>query len=562
VARPIVFFCAGVLTLAGSRVAADDAVVFRDVAAERGLNFTHVSPFTPERHLHLTMGSGLAWLDYDGDGQQDLYLAQGCAWNGTRAPRPENPNDVLYRNREGQFQALSAIGIDNRAYAMGLAVGDYDNDGFADVFVSNFGPNVLFHNNGDGTFLEDPAFAHLKGNAYGASCTWFDAEPDGDLDLFVTNYAEIDDSNYRLCRETGPRGPVALACQPWKYPGAQDRFYANDGQGGFADQTNEAGFRLDEPRHGLGVVAGDLNGDGLTDLFVANDSDQNDLWLNRGQGRFEEMGLISGTAVNREGKREAGMGVAGADIDQDLRIDLFITHYQDETNTVYRNLGQGFFLDVTNEIGMAGPSRAKLGFGTVMRDFNADGFPDCMVANGHIHDLLGQLGRDVPFAQESQFFLNRNGRRFQDVSAASGDYFQKKVVGRGAAAADFDGDGRLDLAVSHCNGPVALLRNESRPRDGSFFRLRLIGRTSARDPIGAFVTVKTDRRRMGLPYEGSSSYLSGNERELEIAIDKTERIDSICVAWAGTDIECWPAPEPSGHWLNLVEGTGNSTRDR
>jgi len=561
--RPIVVFSAGLLALLASQGdASDGPVVFSDVAAERGLNFTHVSPFTPERHLHLTMGSGLAWLDYDGDGWQDLYLAQGCPWHGTRAPRPQDPTDVLFRNRDGRFEQLRDIGLDNRAYGMGVAVGDYDNDGFADLFVSNFGPNVLFHNNGDGTFSEDPAFASLKGHGYGASCTWFDAEPDGDLDLFVTNYADFDDAKYPVCSENGPHGKVPLGCLPSIYPPAQDRYFASDGQGGFADKTDAAGFRLEQPRHGLGVFAGDLNNDGLTDLFVANDSDENDLWLNRGGGRFEEVGLISGTAVNREGKREAGMGVAGADVDQDSQFDLFLTHFYEETNTLYRNLGQGFFLDVTNEFGMAAPSRTKLAFGTVMRDFNGDGFPDCFVANGHIHDQLEQLGRNIPYAQEAQFFVNQGGRRFRDVSATSGDYFRTKVVGRGAAAADFDRDGRLDIAVHHLQGPVALLRNESPQSGGSIVRLRLIGKTSARDPIGASVTVHAGPRRIFLPYEGSSSYLSGNERPHVIAVPKGERIESVCVAWVGRTVECWDAPDASGGELTLIEGTGTSTRDR
>jgi enediyne biosynthesis protein E4 len=551
-----------VVVWSATNVFGHDPVVFRDVAAERGLMFTHVSPFTPERHIHLTMGSGLAWLDYDGDGSSDLYLAQGCVWSGTRTPHPENPTDRLFRNRGGRFMELKSIGLENRAYGMGVAVGDYDNDGFPDLFVSNFGPNRLFHNNGDGTFSVDTANAILQHDGYGASCTWFDADADGHLDLFVTNYAEIDDRNYLLCREPGPTGLVPLACQPWKYPGAQDRFYRNDGAGGFTDETERAGFLLSSPRHGLGVVAADLNGDGLTDLFVANDSEENDLWINLGGGRFDEQGLLSGTAVNREGKREAGMGVAVADIDQDLRLDLFLTHYQDETNTLYRNLGQGLFLDATNEFGLAAASRTRLAFGTILRDFNSDGLPDCFVANGHIHDLLAQLGRTTPFAQEAQLFVNRDGRRFQDQSATAGVYFRTPKVGRGAAAADFDGDGRLDIAVLHCNGPAVLLRNESSPPEDNWFRLRLIGVTSARDPIGALITVSTNRRRICLTYEGSSSYLSGNERTPLITMPGGERLESLCVAWPGGAAECWRSSTAHHHVLTLIQGTGESAGDR
>lgn len=552
---------AALLTAEGSCRAEDAVPSFRDVAVERGLEFTHHSPFTPQRHLHLTMGSGVAWLDFDRDGRPDLYLAQGCEWTGSRTPRPDAPYDRLYRNLGGHFREVALSGIENRAYAMGLASGDFDNDGFPDLYVSNFGPNLLLHNNGDGTCSIVSNQSCLADNGYGASCTWIDIEPDGDLDLFVTNYLEIDDRNYRVCQETGPNGPVPLGCQPWKYPGAQDRLFVNGGAGNFHDGTDAAGMILPRPRRGLGVVAGDFNEDGLTDLFVANDSDENELWVNVGQGRFEDQALLSGIAVNREGKREAGMGVAAADVDGDGLFDLFLTHYQEETNTLYRSLGRGQFLDVTNEFGLAAPSRTRLAFGTILKDFNADGDPDCFVANGHIHDLLDKLDRNIPYAQEPQLFVNRSGRRFENLSDRCGDYFRSRRVGRGAAAADFDGDGRLDLAIQHCNGPVALLRNETSHRRTHHLRPVPVGTMSARDPAGASLIIQTDHRRQVLLYEGSSSYLSCNERSPIVSLDEGEQLESICVVRPGGIRECWTRPVVQDHWVFLIEGTGSVVRE-
>lgn len=555
---PWCFVLSCALWLCSTTIAEEEHLTFRNVAVESGLEFTHISAFTDERHLHLTMGSGLGWLDFDVDGCPDLYLGQGCPWSGSRGPQRDAPSDVLFRGFGDHFARVDAAGIESRAYAMGVAIGDYDNDGFADVFVANFGPNVLFQNNGDGTFSTSAATSVLAYNGYGASCTWFDAESDGDLDLFVTNYVEIEDADYLICREDGPHGEVPIACQPWKYQGSQDRYYVNNGDGDFTEQTSTAGFQRDHPLHGLGVVASDFDGDRLTDLFVANDSAANELWVNMGNGQFEDWGVASGTAFNREGKREAGMGVAGADVDQDGAIDLFVTHYFQETNTLYRNLGQRFFLDVTNEFGMAAPSRTRLGFGTVMCDFNNDGYPDCMIANGHIHDRLKELERNIPFAQLPQLLLNRNGRRFDDVSASCGGYFEEGHVGRGVAVEDFDGDGHVDIAVQHCNGSLALLRNEL--SNGSSISVRLIGTTSARDPIGTRLQVHSNLGVRFFHVEGSSSYLSTNGRTLHIPIRSGEIIDSICTSWLDGSDDCWKNI-PSGGDVVLVQGS-EIVRDR
>lgn len=545
------------LHLSAWAVAQDVDVFFRKVSQEFHLDFEHHSPFTPERHLHLTMGSGVGWLDYDLDGRSDLYLAQGCAWRGSRSPVKNSPSDHLYRNLGTRFQNANQAGIQNLAYGMGIAIGDFNNDGFPDVYVTNFGPNILFCNNGDGSFSEITTQELLNDSGYGASTTWIDVEPDGDLDLFVTNYLDIEDANYILCQASEGKKSVSIACPPWRCPGSKDLYFENLGNGEFSNSAAKVGLDQGEALAGLGVVAADLNDDGFTDLFVASDSNVNQLWKNTGKGSFSEMGLLSGTALNREGEREAGMGVAIADFDHTGSLDLFLTHYFQETNTLYKNLGGLFFLDVTDELGMAGPSRPRLSFGTILSDFSGDGYPDCFIANGHIHDLLPKINRDVPFEQAPQLFVNNQGKRFSSVSQSAGDYFQVPSVGRGAAAADFNADGRMDIAVQHLNGPVALLLNETEI-DGIPISIQLIGIRQARDPIGAKVRMRIDQRDLIFTYEGSSSYLSSNERKITTLLKHNEKLERIDVVWTGGKVEYWEFPEKAPRLIQLVEGTGQS----
>lgn len=556
-----IVWCFFVMFTSRSLQAQHVTIRFAEVSNDLGIHFVHVSPFTPQRHLHLTMGSGLAWIDYDLDGASDLYLAQGTPWKGSRTPFSESSHDQLWRNQRGQFTKAKQIGLNNRAYGMGLAVGDYNNDGFPDLYISSFGLNVLYENNGDGTFSAVTDSPALLNNSYGASTTWIDVDADGDLDLFLTNYLDIKDENYTLCDASEGEQTIAIGCPPWRYPGAEDLFFENLGNGRFSEKTEGVGLKVKRPLAGLGVAAVDLDHDGLTDLFVANDSDVNQLWKNAGAGNFTEWGLVSGTAINRRGEREAGMGVAYADIDQDGLTDLFLTHYFEETNTLYRNLGGFFFLDVTDEMRLAGPSRPRLAFGTVLKDFNGDGYPDCFIANGHIHDQLHKISRKVPYAQLPQLFQNEKGKSFTDVTETSGDYFQNSHVGRGAASADFDQDGKIDLAIQHLNGPAALLKNETEI-SGKPLRIQLIGTQKARDPIGARVTMQTNQRTVHWTYQGSSSYLSSNERAITTWLRTEEEVKKITVTWPGGMQQEFSVTSPLQvqqlTTIFLVEGMKNS----
>jgi hypothetical protein len=547
---------------AGADKRAEAALQFDDVAEASGLKFTHHSPLTEERHLHLTMGSGVGWLDYDRDGFPDLYFAQGKAWSGPNG-KPSTPpkTDRLFRNLGGRFEDVTEhLGVSNAEYAMGIAAGDMDNDGFPDLYVSNFGRNRMFLNNGDGTFQDGSAATGTDDPRYAASSTWTDIDGDGNLDLYVTNYLLIDPVRYTLCSQVYRGRTVKLACPPRRYPWPRDLLFRNSGDGRFTDVTKVSGISSIKPAAGLGVVTGDFDGDDRLDLYVANDTTANFLLINKGGGRFVDRGLVSGTALNRIGDGEAGMGVAAGDVDGDGRIDLFVTNYYGETNTLYRNEGKGLFLDVTDEWGLAAPSRTRLGFGTLLADFDHDGRLDLFVANGHLNDRLPRIGQDVPFQQQSQVFRNDRGRRFLDASVSAGPYFQRKLLGRGCAAADFDRDGRLDVAVQHLNGKAVLLRNRSRAQ-GPPLILELVGTRGNRDAIGARVEIDLGSTVLVRQRDGSSSYLSCSEGRMIVGIGSRRSVKQVRIRWPGGATEAWNNVK-AGEPVWLVEGRASRKVER
>ncbi|NQV26614.1 MAG: CRTAC1 family protein [Rhodopirellula sp.] len=528
---------------------------FEDVSKQAGINFQHYSPLTPERHLHLFMGSGAAWLDYDRDGWPDLYFGQGQAWNDDGQKSPPS-NRFLSNTGDGTFRDVTVnANLVNVDYSMGVAVGDFDNDGFADIYVSSYGLNRLYHNNGDGSFSEIATSRRLDDDRFGASCTWADIDGDGNLGLFVTNYLKLDKNDYPLCRRSESGHTYYSGCHPRYQKHEYDILFRNKGDGTFADISKDAGLLSEPARCGLGVVATDLDNDGDVDFYVANDTVHNQLWINDGHGKFTDEALLTGVAVNRIGIAEAGMGVATGDVDGDGLSDLFVTNYFNESNTLYRN--EGFaFTDVTSEYGLAAPSQMRLAFGASLFDIDNDGWLDLFVANGHVNTDHQDPGRNEPFAQLPQLFHNQNGRRFRDVSAQGGDYFKRHLVGRASCVADFDRDGRLDLAVQHLNGPASLLRNNTTPT-GHVVQLELVGTKSARDGNNAVVRVVVGGRQIMRAVVGSSSYLSSSDIRLVIGIGEYEIADSIEVRWPGGRRESWRSV-PTASVQRLIEGTGSS----
>ena len=526
---------------------------FADVTDAVNLQFKHYSPLTPERHLHLFMGSGLAWLDHDRDDWPDLFLCQGAAWPTESSNNPEH-SDQLFRNRHGVFQNItSTAGLQNFDYSMGTAVGDYDNDGFPDLYVSSYGTNRLYHNHGDGTWSEVTDQPALNDERFGASCTWADIDADGDLDLYVTNYLQLDPQNYPLCShvEMGKKYPGG--CHPRYQKHEFDLLFRNNGDGTFHDISTEAGLTAETPRAGLGVFVGDMDSDNDLDFYVANDTVHNQLWVNAGNGGFKDDALLMGVAVNGLGFAEAGMGVNGGDVDGDGRMDLFVTNYFNETNTLYRNDGVAF-TDVTSEFGLGAPSKQRLGFGASFLDADNDGWLDLFVANGHVQSYPPELEKNTPFAQLPQVFMNSKGIRFEEVSATAGPYFQNRVVGRSSGICDFDRDGKMDLAVQHLNGRATLLRNQTK-NAGNSISLRLTGTRSDREAIGARIEVRVGDRTLVRLCNGSTSYLANDERRIQIGIGHNSIADSILVHWPAGETEYWPAAG-TDKTHDLIEGRG------
>ncbi|QDU10619.1 FG-GAP repeat protein [Gimesia aquarii] len=537
-------------------------IKFQDITENAQLQFQHQSPATTKRHLHLTMGSGVGWLDYDNDDLPDLYCGQGEEWRRSKKKKSDDSaiglSNRLFRNQgKSQFQDVTTFaGLISIGYSMGIAVGDYNHDGFEDLYVSQFGRNLLYQNNGDGTFSNVSQVARVDDPGYGASCTWADLNGDGLLDLYVVNYLKIDRENYPLCSRKVDGSRVYFICHPRYVRGQYDVIYRNLGNGSFLNVSKKAGLHSEPARQGLGVFAADFDRDGDMDVYVANDSVANQLWVNNGHGVFTDQALVAGVAFNRAGDREAGMGIAGADYNNDGQLDLYVTNYYGETNTLYRNEGALFFLDVTDETGLATPSRMRLGFGASFLDLNNDGWADLFVTNGHVHDRLAQLGRNEPYEQEPQVLLNQAGQWFRNVSQQAGPFFQKQQVGRGSAVADFNRDGLPDVAVSHLNGKLVLLENRSETPNQSI-GLQLIGTTSNRSAIGAIIELKVASENLTRYCRGSSSYLSADERWVFSGVGKNQGPVTVKVIWPEGKTEIWSGLRP-GRRYTLIEGASDS----
>jgi len=497
-----------------------------DVTSAAGIGFKHDSGAFGGKFLPETLGSGCAFLDYDADGWPDILLVNGMDWPGHKQ---ERSTLKLYRNnRNGTFTDVTrAAGLDVEMYGMGVAVGDYNNDGFPDLLITCVGQNRLFRNTGKGTFVEATRSSGLLGRqAFSTSALWFDYNRDGWLDLFVCNYVKWSPEHDVFCSSDGKRKSY---CTPEAYHGETCWLFRNRGDGTFEDVTATSGI-FDATSKSLGVAMLDYDYDGWPDLLVANDTQPNKLYRNLRNGTFKDVALEAGVAFSAEGKARAGMGVDVGDVQNNGGQNIAVTNFDNEMIGLYRAMSPGVYNDIALQTGIGEVSRATLGFGCAFADMNLDGALDLLVVNGHIDETVRNIRYGVGYAQPPHLFLNDGSGRFHDVAATVGTEFASPKVGRGLAYADFDRDGDLDVLITTNNGPAFLYRNDQLSGTRSI-RLYLVGTKSNRDAIGARVRLTASGVTQSRMVKSGSSYLSQSEFALTFGLGKQDKAERVVIDW-------------------------------
>jgi len=527
---------------------------FTDVTSQAGIHFQHNSGAIGGKLLPETLGSGCAFLDYDRDGWQDILLINGADWPGHK----KNHSTLrLYRNNgNGTFTDVTVrAGLDIEMYGMGVAVGDYNNDGFPDILITCVGQNRLFRNTGKGTFVDVTSTSGLgKREGFSTSALWFDYDRDGLLDLFVCNYVKWSPEHDVFCSLDGKHKSY---CTPEAYRGETCWLFHNRGDGTFEDVTAASGI-FDSSSKSLGVALFDDNHDGWPDLLVANDTQPNKLYRNQRNGTFKDAAVEAGLAFSSEGKARAGMGVDVADFDNSGRPGVAITNFDNEMIGLYRMSGKSFE-DIAPQSGVGIASRNSLGFGCSFLDVNLDGWLDFAVANGHIDETVRNIRGNVGYAQPPQLFLNNGKGSFHDVAAEVDGGFEQPKVGRGLAYADFDRDGDLDLLLTTNNGPAYLYRNDQLTGNRSI-RFRLVGTKSNRDGIGASLRVFAGGITQSRIVKGGSSYLSQSELPVTFGLEKRDRIERVVIDWPSGRTEEYKNL-PAGRCYECTEGKGIVPQD-
>jgi hypothetical protein len=525
--------------------AADTAIKLTDVAAQSGLTLLNVSGGPAKDYIIDEVGNGAAWFDYDNDGHLDVLIVNGSTRDRVKQG---DPLVALYRNDgKGHFGDVTiAAGLSRRGWGMGACVADYNNDGFDDVYVTTaLGPNVLYRNNGNGTFTDVTAQAGVGDRHWSTGCAFGDYDRDGFVDLYVANYVAFDERTIPKRGETAGCQfmTVDISCGPKGLKGEPDVLYHNNGHGGFTDVTQAAGIK-DPGYYGFGVLFTDLDNDGWPDIFVANDSTPNFLFHNNHNGTFTETGTTSGVAVSGDGREQAGMGVDAADYNGDGHLNLVVTHFSHDYTTVYENSGQGFFTDTSYSAGIAAGAGRYMGWGVGFVDFENRGVLDLFVANGHIYPEVDSHGLGTRYLQRKQLFRNLGNKRFQEITDQVGGGLLIEKSSRGAAFADYDNDGDIDVLVINLNDRPTLLRNDT-PRGNHFITLDLVGRStgqtagmkSNRDAIGARVRVTALGRTQTSEVRSGGSYLSHNDRRAHFGLGSAERVDQVQIRWPSGLVE-------------------------
>lgn len=525
------------------------AIRFTDVTAKAGIRFVHTNGAFGKKYLPETLGPGCAFIDFDGDGWQDILLVNGTTWPGQ--PRRGSTPQLYRNNRDGTFiDVTRTAGLAVEIYGMGAAIGDYNNDGADDIFITALGQSRLFRNTGKGTFTDATAAAGLGGkDEFSSSAAWVDYDKDGQLDLVVANYVQWSIDKDIHCTLDGSRKSY---CTPESYKGASPRLWRNNGSGTFSDVTAKAGLQ-DATSKGLGVAILDQNMDGWPDILLANDTQPNKLYVNNGKGSFSDRGVLSGIAFSEDGVARAGMGVDAADYDRSGRPSVIISNFSNQMLSLYHNEGSGLFVDEAprSEVGRA--SLLTLGFACFFFDYDLDGWLDIFVANGHIEADIERIQSRIKYAQPPHIFRNNGGGKFTDVTKALGPEFAAPRVARGAAYADIDNDGDLDLLMTVNGGAARLFRNDSGTNKS--VRIRLAGERSNRNGIGAVVKVNAGPDRQWQMMRSGSSYLSQSELVLTFGLGNRAQADSIEITWPSGQIDRL-ANVAAGQLVTVREGKG------
>ncbi len=533
---------------------------FTNVAEQAGLTATTVFGGREQnRYLLETTGSGAALFDFDDDGWLDAFLVNGTTLEGF--PKGQEPTNHLYRNRgNGTFEDVTArAGLTASGWGQGVCAGDYDNDGYPDLYVTYYGQSRLYHNRGDSTFEEVTARAGLSETRlrWGTGCAFLDFDRDGKLDLLVANYIDLDLKTAPvpesgLCRYRG----IRVACGPPGLGGGKNVLYRNRGDGTFEDVAEKAGITKASGTYGLGVSTLDFDGDGWTDAYVANDSNPSTLYRNKGDSSFEDVAVAAGCAFSADGKNQAGMGVAVGDYDRNGTLDIFKTNFAGDTSTLYANSGDGDCEDRTFASGI-GVNTRWLGWGAGFLDLDNDGWLDLFLANGHVYPEAWQIPGEASYKQRKVVYWSRAGARFEDVSERLGAPVTTPAAARGAAFGDFDNDGSVDVLVNNVNDTPALYRLVS--RGNHWITLKLVGTRSNRSAIGARVRLIVPGVLLEDEVRGGGSYISQNDLRVHFGLGRTTRVEAVLVRWPSGAVERW-SDIPADQILTLKEGTGTPAK--
>src|SRR5580704_4772095 len=535
------------LLLAAS--ASAQQIQFRDITSQAGIHFTHNNGAFGKKYLPETMGSGCAFIDYDNDGWPDVLLVNGEDWPGHM--HGESTLKLYRNNHDGTFEDVTRkAGLAVSMYGMGVAIGDYDNDGYDDIFISALGQSHLFHNNGNGTFSDVTKAAGLWGpNEFSTGAAWVDYDRDGKLDLVVANYVQWSEKSDLYCTLDGVHKSY---CTPESYKGSTARLWHNLGNGKFEDATEKAKL-YDPTSKSLGVAILDYNGDGWPDILLANDTQPNKLYLNQRDGTFAEKGIEAGIGFSEDGVARAGMGVDAADYDRSGRPSIIITNFANQMLSLYHNEGNGLFVDEAPRSAVGRATLITLGFGCFFFDYDNDGWPDIFVADGNIEEQIERVQKRVKYAEPPHVFRNLGGGKFQEVTESLGQIFASHKVARGAAYADIDNDGALDVLLTTNGGRAYLFHNEGGVNES--LRVKLVGTKSNRDGIGAVVHVTSGKDQQWQTVHSGSSYLSQSELTLTFGLGAAGQADAVEVQWPSGQIDKL-ADVAAGQTITIQEGKG------